>query len=127
MSQPGTITAHVYTSRAQIPVAGATVAVSQRLGGKRHTLLAIRVTDENGEIPPIPVPAPQGSETPGKDVPFSSLDVRVEHPDYQMEIIEGIQIFPGISSLQEVQLIPLAEHAIPRNTYHVVNITPQPL
>ena len=44
-----------------------------------------------------------------------------------MEIIEGIQIFPGISSLQEVQLIPLAEHAIPRNTYHVVNITPQPL
>lgn len=127
MSQPGTISAHVYTSRAQIPVIGATVAVSQRLTGKRHTLLAIRITDENGEIPSIPVPAPQGSETPGNDAPFSSLDVRVEHPDYQMEIIEDIQIFPGISSLQEVQLIPLAEHAIPRNSYNMVRITPQPL
>ncbi|BDF67707.1 hypothetical protein CE91St43_16790 [Oscillospiraceae bacterium] len=126
MSQPGTITAHVYTSRAQIPVAGATVAVSQRLGG-RHVLLAVRITDENGEIPPIPISPSQDSGGPEKVVPFTSLDIRVEHSGYQMEIIENVQVFPGINSLQEVQLIPLAKYAIPRNSYNVIQITPQPL
>ena len=125
MSQPGTITAHVYTSRAQIPVAGATVAVSQRLGG-RHVLLAVRITDENGEIPPIPISPPQDSGGP-EVVPFTSLDILVEHSGYQMEIIENVQVFPGINSLQEVQLIPLAKYAIPRNSYNVIQITPQPL
>ena len=47
MASIGTIVTRVYTSRAQLPVPGATVAVTQRAGGGRHTLLALRVTDEN--------------------------------------------------------------------------------
>lgn len=128
MSQTGTISAHVFTARAQIPVVAATVTVSRRLTGKKHTLVAVRITDENGEIAPIPIPAPQGSTQPdGRPRPFTLLDIRVEHPDYQMEIVEDVQVFPGVQSRQEVQLIPLAEHAIPRNSYNVTQITPQPL
>ena len=48
MASIGTIVTRVYTSRAQLPVPGATVAVTQRAGGGRHTPLALRVTDENG-------------------------------------------------------------------------------
>ena len=50
MASVGTIMLRVYTSRAQLPVPGATVAVTQKSGGGRHTLLAVRTTDENGEI-----------------------------------------------------------------------------
>ena len=51
----GTIMLRVYTSRAQLPVPGATVAVTQKSGGGRHTLLAVRTTDENGRIAPVRV------------------------------------------------------------------------
>ena len=50
MASIGTIMLRVYTSRAQLPVPGATVAVTQKSGGGRHTLLAVRTTDENGRI-----------------------------------------------------------------------------
>jgi len=127
--QNGTISARVYTSVAQIPVAGATVAISQRQTGKKHTLLAVRITDENGEIPPVEVPAPpaQESKTPGTVNPFTAVDLRVEHPGYQQEVVEDAQVFSGVNSLQEVELIPMAEHEIPRNSYNIVQITPQPL
>ena len=59
--------------RAQLPVPGATVAVTQRAGGGRHTLLALRVTDENGRTAPIRVatPEPSASESPGTESPFA--------------------------------------------------------
>ena len=47
MASIGTIMLRIYTSRAQLPVPGATVAVTQKSGGGRHTLLAVRTTDEN--------------------------------------------------------------------------------
>ena len=48
MASIGTIMLRVYTSRAQLPVPGASVAVTQKSGGGRHTLLAVPTTDENG-------------------------------------------------------------------------------
>lgn len=129
MSQNGTISARVFTSRAQIPVVEATVAVSQRQTSQKHILLAVRITDENGEITPIEVPLPpaQKSEEQRVVTPFTTVDVWVEHPEYQQEIVEDVQVFPGVNSLQEVELIPLAEHEIPRNSYNVIHVTPQQL
>ena len=127
MEQNGTIMVRVFTSRAQLPVTGATVAISRRVEEKRHTLYAIRITNENGEIPPIPISAPAGSRTPGTEVPYTLLDIWVEHPRYQLELIRNAQVFLGVDSVLEVPLIPLAEHAIPRNSFHIVNTTPQAL
>ena len=79
MASIGTIVTRVYTSRAQLPVPGATVAVTQRAGGGRHTLLALRVTDENGRTAPIRVatPEPSASESPGTESPFAVCDIWV--------------------------------------------------
>lgn len=129
MSQSGSISVRVFTGRAQIPLPGSTVTISRRNPNGKQTLLALRVTNENGEILPILVPTPslQSSESPGTRFPFTSLDIRVNHPAYQMELIEDVQVFPGILSIQNVQLIPLYEHAVPRDTTSVVQITPQAL
>ena len=109
MASVGTIMLRVYTSRAQLPVPGATVAVTQKSGGGRHTLLAVRTTDENGRIAPVRVatPDPAASESPGTPHPFASCDVWVEAPGYEMLYLENMQVFPNTETLQEVDLIPL--------------------
>ena len=127
MEQHGTIMVHAFTSRAQLPVAGATIVISQQTEEKKHMLYAVRVTNENGEIPPVQVPTPMGSRNPGTETPYTLLDVWVEHPGYQLELIRNAQVFSGTDSVLEVALIPLAEHAIPRNSFHIVNTTPQSL
>jgi len=129
LSQTGTFGLRVFTSRAQIPIPNATVTISRRAGGGKHTLLAIRVTDENGEIAPITVAAPaaQESESPGPGTPFASLDIRVEHPGYEMETIENVQIFSGVASFLPVALLPLPEQSQPGGDSETILIPPQSL
>ena len=129
MASIGTIVTRVYTSRAQLPVPGATVAVTQRAGGGRHTLLALRVTDENGRTAPIRVatPEPAASESPGTESPFAVCDIWVEHTGYRMLHVEGVQIFPGVETRQDAELLPLPEHPAAGDMTTVVDVTPQPL
>ena len=93
MASIGTIVTRVYTSRAQLPVPGATVAVTQRAGGGRHTLLALRVTVpgyemllvENVQVFPntetlqelelIPLPEQTSSSTRGEIVDIPPQDL----------------------------------------------------
>ena len=51
MAEQGTVVVRAYTSRAQIPVTGATVAVTHPSAGGKHLLVALRVTDESGHTP----------------------------------------------------------------------------
>lgn len=129
MPQTGTLAVRVYTSQAQIPIPNATVTVSRRSGQGKDTLLAVRVTNESGEISPIAVFTPNAleSESPGTVHPFASLDIRVEHPDYELEIIEDVQVFSGVNSLLPVALIPLSEQAIPSQESNTILIPPQTL
>ena len=48
MAQNGSLIVHVYASRAQLPIQGATVLVSQPDGQGRHQLLSVLITDESG-------------------------------------------------------------------------------
>ena len=111
------------------PVPGATVAVTQRAGGGRHTLLALRVTDENGRTAPIRVatPEPSASESPGTESPFAVCDIWVEVPGYEMLLVENVQVFPNTESLQELELIPLPEQTSSSTRGEIVDIPPQDL
>ena len=129
MASIGTIVTRVDTSRAQLPVPGATVAVTQRAGGGRHTLLALRVTDENGRTAPIRVatPEPSASESPGTESPFAVCDIWVEVPGYEMLLVENVQVFPNTETLQELELIPLPEQTSSSTRGEIVDIPPQDL
>lgn len=110
MTQTGTLTVRVFTSRAQFPVEGATVAVTQRGRNGKHRILSVQETDRDGATRPITIPTPEVGESTrpnGGTIPFARCDIWVEHEGYELAVIEDVQIFPGEVSLQQVELEPL--------------------
>ena len=107
----GRLNVRVYTSLAQIPVAGATVVVTQRGGNGKRKLLSVQTTDSSGSIRPVEVRTPSMAEStqPGNAQPFAVCDVWAEQPGFSMLVVEGVQVFPGVDTLQNMELNPLAE------------------
>ena len=128
MPNNGFLRVRVYTSGAQLPVEDATVTVTQP-GTSGSRLLATRITDESGLIPVLPIPAPLESESqsPGTPSPYTTVDVTVDHPEYERVLIENVQIFSGILSEQNVPLIPIEERPPVWNLTEVFRVTPQEL
>ena len=129
METQGTISIRAFTSRAQIPVQGATAAVTRPTGQGRHQLVALRVTDENGLTQPVALPAPALSQSdhPGGERPFAVCDIWVEVPGYEMLLVENVQVFPNTETLQELELIPLPEQTSSSTRGEIVDIPPQDL
>ena len=115
--------------RAQIPVTGATVAVTHPSAGGKHLLVALRVTDESGHTQPVTLPTPPAAESehPGTAAPYTLCDLWVEHPDFQMLHMENVQIFSGVETLQDAELLPLPEFPEQRDMTRIVHLTSQPL
>jgi len=110
MTQTGTLTVRVFTSRAQLPVEGATVAVTQKGRNGKFRVLSVQETDRDGATQPITIPTPGVGESTspnGGAVPFARCDIWVEHEGYELAVIEDVQIFPREVSLQQVELEPL--------------------
>lgn len=128
MPATGLLTVRVYTSDAQLPIAGAAVAITQETkNGSR--LLASRITDESGKITPVRVDTPElsGSLSPGTNNPFAIVNVLVDHPDYERVLIENVQLFPGILTQQNVDLLPISVQPEAWNMTEIIDITKQEL
>ncbi len=128
MASIGYFTARVYTSSAQLPIRDATVALTQATSsGTRQ--IATRLTDESGRIPPIPIAAPERSESqqPGTTSPYTDLSVTVEYPGYERVLIEGLQIFSDTVTEQDVELLPLEELPQVYNMTELIEIPSQEL
>lgn len=124
----GYITAQVFTSRGEIPISDASVSVTSSSGG-RKTLQAFRTTDRSGRIQPIAIETPAGSISlaPSSERAFAICDIRVDHPLYETVVIKDVQVFEGITSLQRVQMIPLAENMELAGMTQTFNVLPQNL
>ncbi len=109
--QNGFLTARIYTSRGNLPVAEAIVTVRQTEGG-RTNIIAKRTTGKNGQITPVTIPAPDKSLSlqPGDNDVFSVVDVRVDHPLYYTVVIKNVQIFAGETTVVDTPLIPLPDN-----------------
>lgn len=110
MAQTGTLGVRVFASRAQLPVEGATVVITQKTGNGKNRVLSLQETDRNGSIRPITVTTPNVGESTspnGRARPFARCDIWVEHEGYEVLVVEDVQIFPGQMSLQQVELNPL--------------------
>ena len=108
MDSYGTITVYAYSSNARIPVEGATVVIS-RGDGNSAQILATARTDRSGYITPVMVPAPNPSQSlsPDQSTPFSTVFIKISHPDYETEKIGGVQIFPNVITVQSFRMIPV--------------------
>ena len=115
MSDTGTLVVRVFTSQAQLPIEDATVIVTRRDPEGRLELLNLQVTDSSGLIQPIELqtPPPGDSTAPLPDgsteQPCALCSVWAEHPGYAMLQVEGVQVFPGVQTLQKMRLLPLSQ------------------
>ena len=110
MASQGSVIARVYTSEAYLPLANAAVTFTQILPDGTRQLLAIRRTDSSGLTAPLFLETPEESQslTPGATVrPYATVDIQVEVPGYGGILAEGVQVFPGVETIQGLQLRPL--------------------
>ena len=129
MANEGTLIVYAFLANESIPVEKAVVTVTTANGDKTE-LIGIRLTDENGRTAPIKITAPDieySLEPQNTEIPFTSVDVRVDHPAVYTVITRNVQIFPGEVSLENVRLIPLEDNVSQDNKTEYVDITPQNL
>lgn len=127
----GTLKVQVYTSRAELPVRDATVVVIRRMPSGKYDLISIQSTDSSGMTRPIEVETPPLLEStePNNlpETPFAQCDIWAEHPDFAMLLVEGVQIFPGVETIQSMELCPLNGNGTSLNQCGVWEIPPQNL
>lgn len=128
MASTGTITFNVFTSNARIPVEGATVIIRRQ--EPPNELLGVRITDRSGQTAPLEIEARDitlGQQPENVVKPWIGLTVHIEHPEYERVLLYGVQIFPGITTVQNVQLIPLRELDPNLDQEQRLDFSPQPL
>ena len=110
MASQGTVIARVYTSDAFLPLANVPVTFTQLQPDGSRKLLAVRLTNSSGMTAPLPVETPDASESlsPGlMEKPYAVVNISVEYPGYGGVLAEGVQVFPGVETIQALQLGPL--------------------
>ncbi len=111
MPSVGYIRVQAVTSRAEIPIRGATVTVTGADQKGRRTLLSLQRTDESGftKTVSVPTPALENSLSPDRMQGWTDVTVTVTHPGFAGIIVDRVQIFPGITTLQKFFLVPLSQ------------------
>jgi len=109
LASQGSVIVRVYTSNAFIPLPNAPVSFFQTQENENTELLAFRYTNSSGLTEPVYVATPDSaqSQTPGNTLrPYSSVDILVSYPGYRSVRANGVQIFPGVETIQGLQLQP---------------------
>ena len=113
MQETGKLVVRVYATAAQLPLEGATVVVTTRGNSGKFVLVSVQKTDRSGLTRPIDIPAPDSIESTQQNtsgqVPYRSCDVWAEHPGFAVMRVDGVQIFPGVITRQDMELLPLGE------------------
>ena len=108
MSATGYIQVHAYTSYAQLPLQDVAVTVTAGDG----TAIAMRLTDRSGKIQPIQIPVPDRSESLSPnppEIPFTTVNLYARKKGYEQIENEGLQVFAGTVTNQNLEMIPLSE------------------
>ena len=126
LASTGYITVHAYTSYAQLPLENVAISITSSDG----TAIALRITDRNGQIRPVTIPVPDRSAGLSPDtgeIPYTSVNLYARLRGYEQAEYENIQIFPGTTTNQNVELIPLSELPDKWNQTAIFNTPPQNL
>lgn len=110
MSAQGSIIARVYTSDAYLPLPGAPVTYTQQDDTGGQVLLAIRYTNSSGLTAPLYLDTPDAAQSQfpgGIAQPYAAVNLSVSFPGYSSLFVSDVQIFPGIETIQGLQLTPV--------------------
>lgn len=127
LSATGYIQVHAYTSYAQIPLKDVAVSVSDASGGA----IALRLTNRDGQLDaPIEIQVPDLSagQSPNTGViPYAVVNLYARLSNYEAIEIENLQIFPGQTTVQNLEMIPLSELPKSWNKLEIFDTPPQNL
>ena len=128
----GYLIVNVSTARGAIPLSGASVTVFDN-SAEGNPLVTVVSTDTSGKTTRIALPTPDRSESksPGTKKPFATYMVQVSHEGYYTVTNNGVPVFEGVTSIQPVEMIPLAdkdsENVYPRGSLEIDETEPQNL
>ena len=107
----GYLIVNVVTARGAIPVAGAKVTVYDN-ASDANPPVAVIYTDSAGKSEKLELPAPSRSlsEQPGYVRPYATYLIEVDKEGYYPVTKNDVPIFTGVTSIQPVDLMPLAEY-----------------
>ncbi len=126
MSATGTIQVRAFTSQAQLPLQDVAVTVTAADG----TAIALRLTDRSGLISPISIPVPDQAESQSPDPeqrPYALVNLYAHRDGFEGVESENIQIFANTHTIQDLNLIPLAQIPGSWNQMVVFDTPPQNL
>ena len=126
MPATGYIQVHAYSSYAQLPLENVAIAVTSTDG----TAIAMRLTDRSGQIAPIKIPVPDLAESQSPDPgekPFTSVNLYAHLKGYEQIESENLQVFADTTTLQNLEMIPLAELPQSWSQNVIFNTPPQNL
>lgn len=112
-SSYGRFGVRAFTAGSAFPVEGALVFVRGRRNGASYPV-AVLETDESGKTPIINLETPQSalSLSPGAEsAPYSLYDVEVSHRGFYSVVTRGVQIYPDVTSVLPVNMLPLPDSA----------------
>lgn len=105
----GFIQVHAFASYAQIPLRDVAVTVTDENG----SAIAMRLTNRSGQLDePIAIEVPSRSAglTPDTGViPYATVNLYAKLTDYEEIDVEGVQVFAGTITDQNLEMIPLSE------------------
>ena len=126
MPATGYIQVHAYSSYAQLTLENVAIAVTSTDG----TAIAMRLTDRSGQIAPIEIPVPDLAESQSPDPgekPFTSVNLYAHLKGYEQIESENLQVFADTTTLQNLEMIPLAELPQSWSQNVIFNTPPQNL
>jgi len=126
LSATGYITVNAFTSDARLPLPDVAVTVTATDG----TAIAMRLTDRSGQIPPIPIPVPDLSESLTPDPPerpYALVNLYARLKGFEQIENENLQVFADTITDQDLQMIPLSELPGKWNQTAVFDTPPQNL
>ncbi len=107
----GFITVNVRTAGGALPVEGAMITVKS-VAGPDSTVVAVMYTDEGGasELLALPAPPRRNSLSPEPDgEAFSLYSLDTDRSGFYTVVNSNVPIYDGITSVQQVLLVPIAE------------------
>lgn len=108
MSEQGYIAARAYMSNAQIPLENVAVTILSQDG----TAIAMRLTGRSGLTEPISIPTPDriDSEVPETGIrPFTDLTIHAWKSGFEQITARNVQVFSGVTTVQDLEMVPLSE------------------
>ena len=109
LSSLGYLQVHAYAANAQIPLKDVAIAVLDDEGAT----IAFRLTNSNGQLDKpleISVPELSAGQSPNTGItPFRSLNIYAKVTNYEEIESLNVQVFADTVTIQNLEMIPLAE------------------